>query len=453
MADEEQCKGCTHPIGALPTSIAELGRKAGVAAMISEVAESRWKEIKSDVKKRSSTVEVSGELFSKAKMQENRAAGEVLLDGGQGEQRLESGDGERARAEELVEQSMSSKSSSSITKSEHSKQYTAARQDRNRRRRKEKKKKIAKQKRQKEPAVSVACLSEPEKNVMNDDVLFEESDQSDCETVLPELKAREESDESDSEMLEKKRETAVPALLMRYESSDSEGEEDIARPISKQQSQSSSESEDSDSERDDEMPRLSRRRYRDDSNAADSSDEEEHRPPRRRPRKKKRSTRWPGLNPPRVNGENKRQLRRENKAKRIQKQESQEETSYWSTHNGQFRLPEQKEGQTEWLGEMCLRNLALHHPAAEKLLQYATGGCPANMGLPWSKEEMQAAIDRGPHVSALVPEAIKQLQLEVNDKVRKGQAKVVLWDDIKDDPPKELKISPIAMIPHKSRMF
>jgi hypothetical protein len=81
MADEEQCKGGTHPIGALPTSIAELGSKAGVAAMISEVAESRWKEIKCDVTK-SSTVEVSGEVFSKAKMQENRAAGEVLLDGG-----------------------------------------------------------------------------------------------------------------------------------------------------------------------------------------------------------------------------------------------------------------------------------------------------------------------------------------------------------------------------------
>jgi hypothetical protein len=72
MADEEQCKGGTHTIGALPTSIAELGSKAGVAAMISEVAENRWKEIKCDVKK-SSTVEVSGEVFSKAKMQENRA--------------------------------------------------------------------------------------------------------------------------------------------------------------------------------------------------------------------------------------------------------------------------------------------------------------------------------------------------------------------------------------------
>ena len=102
---------------------------------------------------------------------------------------------------------------------------------------------------------------------------------------------------------------------------------------------------------------------------------------------------------------------------------------------------------------MCPSNLALHHPAAEKLLQYATGGCPANTGWPWSKLEMQAAIDRGPHVSALVPEAIEQLHEEVQDKVKKGQAQVVLWDDIKNDQPKELKISPIAMIPHKSRLF
>jgi hypothetical protein len=149
----------------------------------------------------------------------------------------------------------------------------------------------------------------------------------------------------------------------------------------------------------------------------------------------------------------KRQLRRENKAKQIQLQAEHEEQGYWTTHRGQFSIPEQKEGLKEWVGEMCPSNLALHHPAAEKLLQYATGGCPANTGRPWSKEEMQAAIDRGPHVSALVPEAIEHLQVEAKDEVKKGQAWVVLWDDIKNDPPKELKISPIAMIPHKSRMF
>ena len=30
---------------------------------------------------------------------------------------------------------------------------------------------------------------------------------------------------------------------------------------------------------------------------------------------------------------------------------------------------------------------------------------------------------------------------------------MVLWDNIKDNPPEELKISPIAMIPHKSQLF
>jgi hypothetical protein len=66
---------------------------------------------------------------------------------------------------------------------------------------------------------------------------------------------------------------------------------------------------------------------------------------------------------------------------------------------------------------------------------------------------MQAAIDRGPHQSATSTEAITQLREEVHDKVRKGQARVVDWETIKHNPPPELKISPISMIPHKSRRF
>ena len=56
-------------------------------------------------------------------------------------------------------------------------------------------------------------------------------------------------------------------------------------------------------------------------------------------------------------------------------------------------------------------------------------------------------------MSAMVPEAMKQLQLEVAEKEKNDQVHVVKWDDIKDNLPKELKVSPIAMIPHKSRMF
>jgi hypothetical protein len=66
---------------------------------------------------------------------------------------------------------------------------------------------------------------------------------------------------------------------------------------------------------------------------------------------------------------------------------------------------------------------------------------------------MQAAIDRGPHISTRSPEAIEQLHSEVREKVRCGQARLVNWEDIKDDPPPQLKISPISMMPHKSRKF
>eukprot|EP00956_Cyclotella_meneghiniana_P042622 scaffold248725_cov109-Cyclotella_meneghiniana.AAC.1 len=167
-----------------------------------------------------------------------------------------------------------------------------------------------------------------------------------------------------------------------------------------------------------------------------------------------------GLEPPtlwsgeRVSGANKAQHRRQNKLNRIEKQEKQREQSYWTTHEGKFRLPtESKQGLSEWKGSMCPSNLALHHPAAKKLLQYATGGCPCNTGKPWTKDEMWAAVERGPHVSALEQDAIEQLEGEIAEKVRVGQCKVVDWDDIKNDPPKQLKISPLAMIPHKSRKY
>jgi hypothetical protein len=37
--------------------------------------------------------------------------------------------------------------------------------------------------------------------------------------------------------------------------------------------------------------------------------------------------------------------------------------------------------------------------------------------------------------------------------VNSGQAKLVMWDSIKDNPPAELKISPIVALSHKSKLF
>ena len=50
-------------------------------------------------------------------------------------------------------------------------------------------------------------------------------------------------------------------------------------------------------------------------------------------------------------------------------------------------------------------------------------------------------------------DAIAHFAAEVAEKVKSGQAKLVAWESIKDNPPTELKISPITAIPHKSKQF
>ena len=54
----------------------------------------------------------------------------------------------------------------------------------------------------------------------------------------------------------------------------------------------------------------------------------------------------------------------------------------------------------------------------------------------WTKKQMEEAIDRGTHKTALDPLAIEQLAQELEAKIKKKQCKVVLWEDIKHNPPK-----------------
>jgi hypothetical protein len=102
---------------------------------------------------------------------------------------------------------------------------------------------------------------------------------------------------------------------------------------------------------------------------------------------------------------------------------------------------------------MCPNGRALHHPTAELLKDWATFGCPTKTGKPWSKSKICKAIEWGPHCSALSPDAIAHFAAEADKKVQTNQARLVLWDTIKDNPPKELKILPIAAIPHKLKAF
>ncbi len=102
---------------------------------------------------------------------------------------------------------------------------------------------------------------------------------------------------------------------------------------------------------------------------------------------------------------------------------------------------------------MCPQGLATSHPSGELLAEWSQLGYPTKTGWPWSKMEMWEAVEWGPHQSSLSPEAIAHFKAKSNKKVMAGQAQIVGWDNIKDNPPPQLMVSPIAAIPHKSKDF
>jgi hypothetical protein len=122
-----------------------------------------------------------------------------------------------------------------------------------------------------------------------------------------------------------------------------------------------------------------------------------------------------------------------------------------SLHSGLTK--EQRKYKQTFRGLMAPSGPALKHPAAPLLLELATVGCSSDTGNTWHMELLEAAIKKGAHPSALVPEAAEQLRSETMEKVAQGYARLVKWADIRDNPPRNLEVSPIAAIPHKSRLF
>jgi hypothetical protein len=149
-------------------------------------------------------------------------------------------------------------------------------------------------------------------------------------------------------------------------------------------------------------------------------------------------------------------LRKQNRQYRDEALAQQSVVSQWSIHRGDTILAED-----HWVrcintaenSEMALQGLALKHEAADILTDWAQFGCPTNTGRDWTLADIQLAINRGPHKSALEPEALAHFAAEVRDKVKKGQARVVCWDDIKGNHPRQLKVSPVAAIRHKYRAY
>ncbi len=100
---------------------------------------------------------------------------------------------------------------------------------------------------------------------------------------------------------------------------------------------------------------------------------------------------------------------------------AQRADTQWTTHLGAF-TPAVSEAQFEGTrrGGMCPRGLALAHPAAGLLSKWATLGCPAQMGQDWIKAQMAVTILRGPHESAMMPEAWEHFNQEVAGRGKGG---------------------------------
>jgi hypothetical protein len=59
--------------------------------------------------------------------------------------------------------------------------------------------------------------------------------------------------------------------------------------------------------------------------------------------------------------------------------------------------------------------------------------------MPWTLEEMEAAIVKGSQMSVLQLDAPSQLQVEVAQKEETGAVRMVLWEDLEKAPPTQLK--------------
>ena len=105
------------------------------------------------------------------------------------------------------------------------------------------------------------------------------------------------------------------------------------------------------------------------------------------------------------------------------------------------------------LGLMWPNTYATKYQAAPLLSAYAHQGCPVDCGPNWTKPHIIEILKRGPHQSAKSKGAASQLRAETQEKIYNSYARIVKWSDISTNIPPKLKISPVAMIPHKSRAF
>ena len=95
-------------------------------------------------------------------------------------------------------------------------------------------------------------------------------------------------------------------------------------------------------------------------------------------------------------------------------------------------------------------NKALLHNTVELIDAYSKNGCPADCIVDFMVEHIYAALLRGAHPSAGADDAMNAPHEETCEKVANRYAKVIRYGELKKNLPAKFKISPVAIIPHKS---
>jgi hypothetical protein len=90
------------------------------------------------------------------------------------------------------------------------------------------------------------------------------------------------------------------------------------------------------------------------------------------------------------------------------------------------------------------------HPFADTLREWETG-VPVDCGKPWAWDTIEAAVEKGAHKSATTPDSIQLIKEDVTYQVKAGYAQIITWEELCRIRPKNLKVSPLAVVPQRNR--
>eukprot|EP00957_Ditylum_brightwellii_P114486 8729312-Ditylum_brightwellii.AAC.1 len=95
--------------------------------------------------------------------------------------------------------------------------------------------------------------------------------------------------------------------------------------------------------------------------------------------------------------------------------------------------------------------LALDYPGTACLSRWLQQGIEVSCGPRWSRSAVMLAIEKGPHISAMTPDAMKLRHEDVQYQVEAGLYEVCTWEELQQKWPENLKVSPVAVIPQTER--